>query len=60
MKDPTEEAIRHNNLIQEEAINFCSCGLPKSQCNKVHKEKVSKRGRFSGRSKSPNRFYDYQ
>jgi len=44
---------------------FCpTCGLPIYEgdkgCRKYHFKKAPKRGRFSGRSKSPNKFNDYQ
>lgn len=50
---------------KKEVFNgFCPrCGLPlldDGKCRKYHKIKNPKRGRFSGKSKSSNRFNDYQ
>jgi hypothetical protein len=49
---------------KEEIKGFCQiCGLPllaDGSCKKYHIKKAPKRGRFSGKSNSPNKFNDYK
>jgi len=49
---------------KEEFVGFCPiCGLPllaDGNCKKYHIKKLPKRGRYSGKSKSENRYNDYK
>jgi hypothetical protein len=52
------------NFGEQPFVGWCQiCGLPllaDGSCKKYHIKKALKRGRFSGKSNSPNKFNDYK